>query len=42
MSISGTSVPVERVFPKAGELISQRKSTIKPKHVNMMLFLNTN
>ena len=41
MSIPGTSVPAERVFSKASELISQR-STIKPKRVNMMLFLNTN
>ena len=40
MSITGTSVPAERVFSKAGELISQRRSVIKPKHVNMMLFLN--
>ena len=42
MSITGTSVPAERVFSKASELISQRRSMIKPKHVNMMLFLNKN
>ena len=41
MSIPGISVPAERVFSKASELISQR-STIKPKNVNMMLFLITN
>ena len=42
MSIPGTLVPAKRVFSKAGELISQRRSVIKPKHVNMMLFLNKN
>ena len=40
MRIPGTSVPAERVFSKAGEHIS--RSAIKPKHVNMLLFLNTN
>ena len=42
LSIPGTSVPSERVFSKAGELISQRRSRIKSKHVDMLLFLNKN
>ena len=36
------SVPAERLFSKAGELLSIRRSRIKPKHVNMFLFLNKN
>lgn len=37
-----TSVPAERLFSKAGELLSIRRSRIKPKHVDMFLFLNKN
>ena len=40
LSVPGTSVPAERVFSKTGELISNRRSSIKPKHVDMMIFLN--
>uniref|UniRef100_A0A1X7TCX8 HAT C-terminal dimerisation domain-containing protein n=1 Tax=Amphimedon queenslandica TaxID=400682 RepID=A0A1X7TCX8_AMPQE len=40
LSIPGTSVPAERLFSKAGELISARRNRLKPKHVNMVLFLN--
>lgn len=36
-----TSVPSERLFSKAGELVSQKRSSIKPKNVDMMLFLNS-
>ena len=35
-----TSVPSERLFSKAGELISARRNSIKPKNINMFLFLN--
>ena len=42
LCIPGTSVPSERLFSKAGELVSLRRSRIKPKHVNMFLFLNQN
>lgn len=37
-----SSVPSERLFSKAGELISQRRSNLKDKNVNMILFLNKN
>ena len=37
---TGTSVPSERLFSKAGELVSQKRSRIKPKNINMFLFLN--
>ena len=42
LCIPGTSVPAERVFSKAGELVSMRRSRLKPKNVNMFLFLNKN
>lgn len=42
LGIVATSVPAERLFSKAGETISQRRNRLKPKNVNMLLFLNTN
>ena len=40
LSIPSTSVPSERVFSKAGELIAARRANLKPKNVDMILFLN--
>ena len=42
LSIPGTSVPSERVFSKAGELVSAKRNRIKPKNVDMFLFTNKN
>ena len=42
LCIPATSVPVERLFSKAGEVIAARRSNIKPKNVDMILFLNKN
>ena len=42
LCITATSVPSERLFSKAGELISHKRSRMKPKNVNMFLFLNKN
>lgn len=42
LGIVTTSVPAERLFSKAGETISQRRNRLKPKNVNMLLFLHTN
>ena len=42
LSIPATSVPSERIFSKAGEIISKRRSSLKPKHVDMLIFLNKN
>ena len=42
LCIPSTSVPAERIFFKAGELVSARRSNIKPKNVNMILFLSQN
>ena len=38
--ILATSVPSERLFSKAGELVSAKRSRLKPQHINMFLFLN--
>jgi len=35
-------VPSERLFSKAGEVVAARRSNIKPKYVDMILFLNKN
>ena len=40
LSIPATSVPSERLFSKAGELISARRANLKPSNVDMILFLN--
>ena len=40
LCISATSVPSERLFSKAGEVVSKKRNRIKPKNVDMMLFLN--
>ena len=42
LAIPGSSVPSERLFSKAGELVSQRRSCLKPKTIDMILFLNKN
>ncbi len=42
LCVSGTSVPSERLFSKAGELVSIRRNRLKPKNIDMMLFLNKN
>ncbi len=41
LCIPGASVPSERLFSKAGEVISNRQSRLKAKNVDMM-FLNRN
>ena len=41
LGIVATSVPSERLFSQAGQVIVDRRARIKPKNVNMVLFLNT-
>ena len=40
LAIPGTSVPSERLFSKAGELISAKRASVKSKNVELILFLN--
>ena len=40
LAVPATSVPSERVFSKAGELISSKRSRLGKSTVNMILFLN--
>ncbi|XP_075891661.1 uncharacterized protein LOC142894282 [Nelusetta ayraudi] len=42
LGITATSVPSERVFSKAGEVLSKKRNRLKGKTVNMLLFLNKN
>ena len=42
LCMMATSVPYERVFSKCGQVISDRRSRLNPKHVNMIMFLNCN
>ena len=42
LSTVATSVPSERLFSKAGELISSKRSRLKEENVNAFLFLNNN
>lgn len=40
LGIPATSVPSERLFSKAGELVSKKRNRLKPKNVDLILFLN--
>lgn len=42
LSVPATSVPAERIFSKTGQLISERRSRIKAKNVDMLIFINQN
>lgn len=42
LGVVATSVPAERIFSTAGQLISHRRCAIKAKNVHMILFLNKN
>lgn len=42
LGITAISVPSERVFSKAGEVLNKKRNRLKGKTVNMLLFLNKN
>lgn len=42
LGIMASSVPSERVFSKAGEIISAKRSRLDEDHVNQLIFLNGN
>ncbi len=42
LCIPATSFPAERVFSKAGQIISERRARLKGKHADMLIFFNIN
>ncbi|GFR60262.1 zinc finger BED domain-containing protein 1 [Elysia marginata] len=42
LATPATLVPSERIFSKAGELISARRSRLSKKNVDMIIFLHKN
>ncbi len=40
--VQGTSVPSERVFSSAGNIISDKRSRLSDKNASMLVFLNAN
>ena len=42
LGIPATSVPSERVFSTAGDIVTQSRSRLKSKHVDMLIFLKKN
>lgn len=42
LCLQGTSVPSERVFSTAGDIITKKRNRIDPDMVNMLMFLNKN
>ena len=42
LCIPATSVPSERVFSTAGDIVTQQRASLKSKHVDMMIFLKKN
>ena len=42
LAISATSVPSERAFSSAGNIVSVKRSCLQPESVNMLVFLAEN
>lgn len=40
--IPATSVPAERIFSKAGQILSARRNRLLPQNVDKLIFLNKN
>ena len=40
LCVPGSSVPSEKLFSKAGQLVSERRNRLKPENVDVMLFIN--
>lgn len=39
LAVPGTSVPSERVFSTAGDIVTAKRSTLSPENVDMLIFL---
>ncbi|XP_058466117.1 zinc finger BED domain-containing protein 4-like [Malaya genurostris] len=42
LCIPATSVPCERIFSKAGQISTEKRSRLSPAHISQILFLNHN
>lgn len=42
LCIPGTSVPAERVFSTAGDIVKAQRSVLRPDHVDQLIFLKKN
>lgn len=42
LCIPGTSVPAERVFSTAGDIVNAQRSTLTSEHVDQLVFLKAN
>ncbi|KAI4815177.1 hypothetical protein KUCAC02_005334 [Chaenocephalus aceratus] len=42
LCIPGTSVSAERLFSTAGDVVTAKRSTLKPEHVDQLVFLQKN
>ncbi len=42
LCIPGTSVSAERVFSTAGDVVTAKRNTLKPEHVDQLVFLQKN
>jgi hypothetical protein len=42
LCIPGTSVPSERVFRTAGDIVRSERSVLTPEHVDQLVFLKKN
>ena len=42
LAIPATSVPSERIFSTAGDVITASRASLKPKNVDMLIFLKKN
>lgn len=42
LCIPGTSTPSERLFSVAGNIVSKKRASLSPEHVDMLTFLHSN
>jgi hypothetical protein len=41
LQVTTTSVPAERLFSKTGQIMTDKRSRIKPKRLNRLVFLSS-